>query len=264
MSSPLINVMSAAAIKAGKGVLRDFGEVDKLQISQKGTANFVTKADVRTEKLLIDELRKARPEYGFLAEESGEIQGKDITHRWIIDPIDGTHNFIHAISYFCIAIALEKRSNNHQEVVAGVIYDPIHNELFQAEKGKGAFLNDRRMMVSRRTKPEESMVVTTNPRVADTAFAQAVKRIESVSSSNASLRCMGATALDLAYIAAGRFDAGWFPPQPAWDMAAGVLLVEEAGGMVSQPDGSPYTPYTGGLLASNRELHTSMVKLLAV
>ncbi len=161
--------MSAAAIKAGKGLLRDFGEVDQLQVSRKGPANFVTKSDVRTEKLLRRELEKARPDYGFLLEEGGEIPGKDGIHRWIIDPLDGTSNFIHAIPYFCISIALEKRaSDGSSEILAGVIFDPIHNDLFSAEKGKGAFCNNRKLAVSSASKLEDAMLVTSNYRAAAT------------------------------------------------------------------------------------------------
>src|SRR5262249_46666769 len=143
MNSPLLNVMSAAVLKAGKGLLRDFGEVDQLQVSRKGAANFVTKTDIRTEKLLQRELSKARPDFGFLMEESGEVPGKDASMRWITDPLDGPSNFIHAIPYFCVPIALEKTSGGRSEIIAAATYDAIHNELFTAEKGKGAYLNSR-------------------------------------------------------------------------------------------------------------------------
>ncbi len=260
MPSALINVMSAAAIKASKGLLRDFGEVDRLQVSKKGASNFVTNADKRTEKLLIDELRKARPEFGFLAEESGEIKGSDATHRWIIDPLDGTSNFIHAIPYFCTAIALEKTTGSRAEIIAGIIYDPIHNELFHAERGRGAFVNDHRITVSRRDSFDNAMLVMGNPGNAD---ASTLAAITAACRCPAGFRYTGATALDLAYIAAGRFDAGWFPPQHLWDVAAGWLLVQEAGGNITQINGLPYNPDSGTLLASSPGLQGSMLKLLA-
>ena len=183
MQSPLINVMSAAAIKAGKGLVRDFGEVDHLQVSRKGPANFVTQTDVRTEKLLQRELSKARPDFGFLLEEGGEIAGKDPTHRWIIDPLDGTSNFIHAIPYFCTSIGLEKReATGKSEIIAAVIFDPIHNELFTAEKGKGAFLNGRRLSVSSR-QFDEAMIAVSNLRLIPAATHNAL--IESTARSSA-------------------------------------------------------------------------------
>ena len=256
MYSPLLNVMTAAAIKAGKGLMRDFGEVDELHISRKSASNFVTKSDIRTEKLLQKELTIARPNFGFLMEESGEVKGKDTSHRWIIDPLDGTSNFIHAIPYFCISIALEKTyPNGDTEIIAGVIFDPIHNELFTAEKGKGALVNNRKLTVSTRENLEESMLVTGSPR-------NAVSTFEAVSKCSAAVRYFGASALDLAYLAAGRIDACWYHNIKPWDIAASMLLIQEAGGLLTNLDGTEASIYSPSILASNRILHQSVQKLI--
>lgn len=255
MQSPLLNVMTAAAIKAGKGLMRDFGEVDQLHISRKSASNFVTKSDIRTEKLLQKELSLARPAFGFLMEEGGEVKGKDPTHRWIIDPLDGTSNFIHAIPYFCISIGLEKiYPNGESEIIAGVIFDPTHNELFTAEKGKGAMVNNRKLAVSTRENFEESMLVTGSPRDAFAAH-------EKLTKTGAIIRYFGASALDLAYMAAGRIDACWYYNIQPWDIAAGMLLVQEAGGVFTSLDGSPASIYSPAILASNRVLYKSVQKL---
>lgn len=256
MQSPLINVMTAAAIKAGKGLMRDFGEVDQLHISRKGASNFVTKSDIRTEKLLHKELSIARPDFGFLMEESGEVKGKDTSHRWIIDPLDGTSNFIHAIPYFCISIGLERtHKNGDSEVIAGVIFDPIHNELFTTEKGKGAYVNNRKMQVSNREVIEESMMVSGSPRSAPV-------HADSIAKSGAIVRYFGASALDLAYLAAGRIDACWYYNIQPWDIAAGMLMVQEAGGIFSNIDGTSASIYSPSILASNRLLYDGIKKNL--
>jgi myo-inositol-1(or 4)-monophosphatase len=260
MLSPTINVMSAAAVKAGKGLMRDFGEIDKLQISRKGTANFVTSADTRTEKLLRQELRAVRPDFGFLLEEGGEIAGKDAQHRWIIDPLDGTSNFIHAIPYFCISIALERTQNGKSEIIAGVIFDPIHNELFAAEKGMGALVNNRKLNVSSREKLEDAMLVTGRLPSKESGYTE---QLTQMATQGATLRYFGATALDLAYLAAGRIDACWYYTIQPWDLAAGILLVQEAGGTVSEVDGNPATTYSKTLLATNRALALPVRNLLS-
>lgn len=263
MRSPLITVMSNAALKASKVLLRDFGEVDQLQVSRKGTANFVTKTDLKVEKILHTELKIARPDYGFLMEEGGERKGPDTAYRWIIDPIDGTSNFIHAVPYFCISIALEQTIKaGLTDIVAGVIMDAIHNELFWAEKYKGAFLNDRRLAVSGRGTLAEAMIVTGNPRYS-ASDPQPFAMLKAAAESDAVVRTTGASALDLAYLAAGRYDACWYSALQPWDMAAGMLLVTEAGGLVTQIDGSPASPYSPTLLAANQPLHPKMIKLLA-
>jgi len=263
MQSPLLNVMTAAALKAGKGLLRDFGEVDHLQISRKGTANFVTASDVRTEKLLQKELKIARPDFGFLLEEGGEIAGKDGVHRWIIDPLDGTSNFIHAIPYFCISIALEKKHNDgSSEILAGVIYDPIHNELFTAEKGKGAHVNNRRLYGSGRETMDEAMLVAGSIKLPARATPQAVALYNGVSELGTSLRYFGAAALDLAQLAAGRVDSCWYYSIQPWDIAAGMLLAQEAGVIVTQLDGTPANAYSNNILAGNRFIHPQLRKLI--
>jgi myo-inositol-1(or 4)-monophosphatase len=260
MQSPTITVMSAAAVKAGKGLLRDFGEVDRLQISRKGTANFVTSADTRTEQLLKAELKKVRPDFGFLMEEAGEIRGKDAQFRWIIDPLDGTSNFIHAIPYFCISIALERTLNDKSEIVAGVIFDPIHNEVFSAEKNMGAFVNGRRLTVSTRDKFDDAMLVTGRLPSKESGYNN---RLAELAAQGTTLRYFGATALDLANLAAGRIDACWYYTVQPWDLAAGILLVEEAGGVVSEVNGGAATIYSKTLMASNRALSGTVSKLLA-
>ncbi len=258
-TSALINVMSAAAVKAGKGLLRDFGEVDQLQISRKGVSNFVTKSDIRTEKLLQKELSIARPDFGFLLEESGEVVGTEASLRWIVDPLDGTSNFIHAIPYFCISIAAEKKfPNGSSEILAGVIYDPIHNDLFTAEKYKGAFLNNRRLNVSGRDNLEYAMVVSGTPRQAGQHERDAYRLAEK----GATVRCLGATALDLANLAAGRIDACWYYSFQPWDIAAGLLLVQEAGGITVDLSGKPADLSSKTLLASNKSLSLSLQSLL--
>ena len=257
--SAIIHVMSEAAIKASKGLVRDFGEIDQLQISKKGTSNFVTNADIRTEKFLHKEIEKARPGYGFLLEEGGNIIGKDKSHRWIIDPLDGTSNFIHAMPYFCISIGLEKITGSGSEIIAGVIYDPIHNELFSAEKGKGAHLNGRRIQVSQREQMEDALLVLGNPKQNKDVF----RLLDTLLRSKATLRHFGATALDLANVAAGRLDACWYYTVQPWDIAAGMLLVQEAGGIVSTFDGKPCDTHSGSLLASNRPLSLPLRSLLS-
>lgn len=261
--SPLLNVMSAAAIKAGRGLIRDFSEVDKLQISRKGTANFVTAADHKSEKVLQAELSKARPGYSFLMEESGEVAGQNKEFRWVIDPIDGTTNFIHAIPYFSISIALERTFPNGKiEVVAGVIYDPIHNDLFCAEKHQGAYLNDRRIQVSPRKDLDAALITTGAPRAGHDGYDLALNMIHAVTETSAGVRFYGSAALDLANVAAGRLDGFWHSALKRWDIAAGLLLVQEAGGMVSPIAPGTDALSTGGLFASNALIHESVLKIL--
>ncbi len=262
MTTPLINVMSAAAIKAGRGLLRDFNEVNNLEVSRKGTANFVTAADIRTEQFLQRELAKVRPTFGFLMEEGGEVKGKDGKYRWVIDPLDGTSNFIHSIPYFCISIGVEERDESGKSsLVAGVIYDPIHNEVFAAEKGKGAYLNDRKISVSQRPTIEDSMLVTGNPGAAPGADRS--KIIGTLLEKGSIVRYFGATALDLAYLASGRIDACWYYTAQPWDVAAGIIIVQEAGGIVTGFDGSTATMNSKGFVAANKSLHAPMQKLLS-
>lgn len=266
MRSAIINVMTEAAEKASKGLLRDFGEVSELQISRKGTSNFVTESDKRAEKVLIRELSKARPGYRFLVEESGEIDGEKKDFRWIIDPLDGTHNFIHAVPYFCISIALEKTyTSGNTEILAGVIYDPIHNDMYTAEKNEGAFVNGRRLQVSKRDDFEQAMIVVSSPHSKHDATAPitGMELLSRVVKTHAGTRYMGASALDLAQLAAGKFDAVCLMSQQPWDVAAGGLLVQEAGGHMQAFDGGAYSCFSPNLIATNKAFSDPMRKLLA-
>lgn len=261
--SALITVMANAAYKAAKGLVRDFSEVDQLQISRKGTANFVTAADLRAEKTLIQELKKARPNFGVLSEEAGEIPGKDPAMRWVIDPLDGTTNFIHAVPYFAIAIGVENRiTPTRSEIVAGIIYDPIHDELFHAEKYKGAYLNNRRLIVSPRKNLEEALISTGAPRQGKKDYVRSLRMLRAITSQSIGIRSCGSAALDLAYVAAGRFDGYWHNALKPWDIAAGMLLVQEAGGMVSEITGRDDVLNTGRILATNKVLHNKIAGLL--
>jgi myo-inositol-1(or 4)-monophosphatase len=256
--SAVINVMEAAARKAARGLIRDFGEVEQLQVSEKGPADFVTEADRRAEAILTDELRKARPAFGFLREERGAIAGEDPDRRWIIDPLDGTTNFLHGIPHFAISIALEQRG----ELVAGVIYDPLRDELFWAEKGAGAYVNRQRLRVSARPRLAQSVLATGIPfgqRAGKRAFAA---MLSAVMERTAGVRRFGAASLDLAYVAAGRYDGFWEVGLSPWDVAAGIVLVREAGGFVSDLDGRPAMLHGGTIVAGNNRLHGEVVALL--
>jgi len=258
--SALINVMTAAALKAARGIIRDFGEVEQLQVSVKGPGDFVTQADLRAEKILRAELARARPGYGFLMEESGSTPGSDARHRWIVDPLDGTTNFLHGIPQFCISIGLQRDG----DIVAGVIYEPIRDEMFWTEKGQGAFVNDRRLRVSARRQLSQCVIATGIPTIRGNIDHELYMRtLAAVMGATAGVRRFGAAALDLAYVAAGRVDGFWeFGLQP-WDMAAGVLLIREAGGYVSGlRDGRHDVMATGDVVAANDHLHLSLTALL--
>jgi myo-inositol-1(or 4)-monophosphatase len=252
MSTPsaLLQVMIAAARKAGRKLARDFGEVAELQVSKKGPADFVSAADLKAEQVLIEELSKARPGYGFLAEERGVVEGTDKTHVWILDPLDGTTNFLHGLPQFAINIALEREG----AVVAGVTYNPAANELFWAERGKGAFLNDKRLRVSARRQLIESVLATGIPFAGRPGHAQFLKELHQMTQRVAGVRRFGSAALDLAYVAAGRFDGYWERGLKPWDAAAGWLMVLEAGGAVSNADGGPFVLADGSVCAANPDL----------
>jgi myo-inositol-1(or 4)-monophosphatase len=240
-----INVMTEAAEKAGRALIRDFGEVEQLQVSKKGPGDFVSAADHKSEKILREELLKARPTYGFLFEESGEIKGEDKSYRWIIDPLDGTTNFLHGLPHWCISIALEK----DKEIVAAVIHDPIKNETFNAEKGSGAFSNSKRLRVAGRSSMIDALVSIDGDLGDNLALP-----------SGCTTRRMGSACLNLAYVAAGRFDAYLEPKLFPWDKAAGSLLVREAGGYVSEMDGGKNFVYGKGIVAANPQLHSELIK----
>lgn len=257
--SPLLNVMTAAALKAARGLIRDFGELENLQVSKKGPADFVSKADRRSEQVLRNELAKARPTYGMLLEEQGEILGKDTSNRWIVDPLDGTTNYLHGIPHFAISIALERDG----EPFAGVIYSPIHDEMYVAEKGTGAFLNGRRLRVSGRRRMEESLFATGIPFRGLEHHALFLHQLEKVMAVSAGIRRFGSAALDLADVAAGRYDGYWENGLNPWDLAAGIVLVREAGGFVTDLVGGSKMLKGGGVVAANSALHAPLVTLLA-
>jgi myo-inositol-1(or 4)-monophosphatase len=256
--SAILNVMTKAVDKAARALKRDFGEVEQLQVSQKGPSDFVTNADHKSERILREELSKARPTFGFLAEESGTHPGTDPEHRWLIDPLDGTTNFLHGLPHFAISVALEKAG----EVVAGVIYDPIKNEMFVAEKGSGAFMNDRRLRVSARKSLGDSLIATGIPfrgHGDPTVFA---RQLEFAMRETAGVRRFGSAALDLAYVAAGRYDAFWEEGLSPWDVGAGILLVREAGGYISDLKGGQTMLHGRSILATNGLLHAPIQSLL--
>ncbi len=243
--SALINVMVKAARKAARPLRRDFGEVENLQVSRKGPADFVTRADRRTEEILREELHRARPAFGFILEE-GEDEAGDGEHFWIIDPVDGTTNFIHGIPHFAMSIALRKG----RDLVAGLIYNPVTDELFHAERGRGAFLNNRRIRCSARKGLSEAVIVNGCPHRGRADLAQFRKELAVVQEQVAGLRRFGAASLDFAWVAAGRFDGFWERGLKIWDIAAGVLMVREAGGRVEDLDGGPDVLATGNVLAA--------------
>ncbi len=259
--SATINVMVRAAEKAGRALIRDFGEVEQLQVSRKGPADFVSAADMKAERVVRQELLKARPSYGFLMEEAGAIAGDDTEHRWIVDPLDGTTNFLHGLPHFAVSIALERAG----EIVAGVVFDPIKDEVFWAEKGAGAYLNDRRLRVSGRGRLADSLLATGIPflgRQEGEGHRRFLLQLESVMRQTAGVRRWGAASLDLAYVAAGRYDGFWETGLDAWDVAAGTILVREAGGYVSEIGGKAHKLDSATILASNDRLYTELVKVL--
>lgn len=259
-ASALMNVMIGAARKAGRSLARDFGEVEQLQVSVKGPGNFVSAADHRAEEIIYRELAKARPGYSFLMEERGEVTGDDRTHRWIVDPLDGTTNFLHGVPLFAISIGLEREG----QLVAGLIYNPISDELYAAEKGKGAFLNDRRRLrVAVRKKLADALVTTGIPHLGRPGHAPFLREIKEVTKQVAGVRRTGSAALDLAWVAAGRFDLYWERGIKPWDMAAGILIVREAGGTVCDLAGGSAMLERGDVLATNSTLQKEFLPYLA-
>jgi myo-inositol-1(or 4)-monophosphatase len=255
--SPALNVMTAAARKAGRGLIRDFGELENLQVSMKGPADFVTTADKRTENQLVEELTRVRPGYTFLVEEAGIVEGPDKSHRFIIDPIDGTSNFLHGIPHFAISIALEREG----QLVSAVIFNPVTDEMYIAEKGQGAYLNDKRLRVAARKKLNECLLGTGIPFLGHGDAPGFQGELAAAMATTAGVRRFGAASLDLAYVAAGRLDGYWERNIKAWDVAAGILLVREAGGVITDLDGG--TNVLGGdILAANEHLHPQILKFL--
>jgi len=250
--------MVQAAIKAGKSLGRDFGEVQNLQVSVKGPGDFVSNADRKAEKIVKDELLKARPTYGFLGEESEEIKGTDGAHRWIVDPLDGTTNFLHGIPHFAVSIGLQREG----ALIAGVVYNPANDDLFLAEKGKGAFLNDQRLRVAARKKLNESVIACGLPHIGRGDHSISAAELSTLQPQVAGLRRFGAASLDLAWVAAGRFDGYWERNLSSWDMAAGIVLVREAGGFVSDITGGDKIFETRDIVAGNDFVHKELVKIL--
>jgi len=258
LRSALLNVMIGAARKAARSLKRDFGEVEHLQVSLKGPANFVTAADRRAEEILRIELAKARPGYGFLGEEGGRQEGADKTHCWIVDPLDGTTNFLHSIPQFAISIALEREGT----IVAGVIYNPATEELFTAERGKGAFLNDKRLRVAARKRLADAVVACGLPHLGRGDLALFRKEFAAVQEKVAGLRRFGSAALDLAWVAAGRLDGYWERDLSPWDTAAGIIMVREAGGFVTDINGRDDIFANAEILAGNDTMHRELLALV--
>jgi myo-inositol-1(or 4)-monophosphatase len=256
--SPLMTIMTDAVMKASRSLKRDFGEVENLQVSRKGPGDFVSAADRKAEKILREALEKARPDYGFVMEESGVVAGTDPSHRWHIDPLDGTTNFLHGLPQFAISVGLERDG----QIVAGVIYDPAKDELFIAEKGKGAFLNNRRIRVAARSEMADALVACGLPHIGKGDHGLFLREAAAVMGHAGGMRRLGAAALDLAYVACGRADAYWERGLNSWDMAAGLILIREAGGYVSDADGGSDPMTKGTIACGNEALHRELVKLL--
>jgi myo-inositol-1(or 4)-monophosphatase len=257
--SALMNVMTSAAIKAGRGLKRDLGEIENLQVSSKGPGDFVSLADKRAEKVLYEELSKARPGYGFIMEESGRVEGTDKAHTWHIDPLDGTTNFLHAIPLFAISIGLERDG----QIVAGVIYNPADDSLFVTEKGQGAWGNNRRLRVAARTELSQSLIGCGIPHLGKAGEHPRFKaELAAVMTKVVNVRRMGCVAIDLAYVAAGRLDAFWERGLNSWDIAAGTLLIREAGGYVSDADGGDEILAKGSICAGNETIQRQILALI--
>ncbi|MCB1386792.1 MAG: inositol monophosphatase [Nitratireductor sp.] len=254
--SALLNVMVEAARKAGKRLARDFGEVQNLQVSVKGPGDFVSAADMMAEKIIFEELSKARPKFGFLMEERGVVEGSDPQNRWIVDPLDGTTNFLHGIPLFGISIALEREG----EIVAAIVYNPVMDELFAAEKGRGAFVNDRRIRVAARRRMTDCVFTTGIPHLGRPAHGDFLEQQRRVMLNSAGVRRFGAAAIDLCWVAAGRFDGFWETGLSPWDMAAGILMVREAGGYVSDLDDGQDMLAKGSIIAGNELIRKQLLE----
>jgi len=265
MISGLVRVMEKAARKAGGKLRRDFGEVEHLQVSRKGPSDFVSKADQGSERIIWDELRAARPDWGFLFEEAGEIKGEEGKPRFIVDPLDGTSNFLHGIPHFSISIAAQEPKldgSGWGEVTAGVVYQPMTDETFWAEKTRGCWLHDKRLRVSGRRDMSEALIATGTPYQGHGDFAEWTKIFHKVGMQVAGIRRFGSAALDLAWVAAGRYDGFWESDLSPWDTAAGCLLVREAGGFVSDYRGRSQPICADQVIAGNDMLHSRLHKLV--
>jgi myo-inositol-1(or 4)-monophosphatase len=258
VGSANLNIMIKAARKAGRGLVKDFREVENLQVSVKGAGDFVTRADINAEKAIKDELMSARPTYGWLAEEGGEEEGKDPTRRWIVDPLDGTTNFLHGLPHWAVSIALEHKG----QIVAGVVFDPAKDEMFFAEKGAGAWMNDGRMRVSGRHKMIESIFATGLPFGGRSDLPATLQDLARLMPVCAGVRRWGAASLDLAYVAAGRYDGFWERRLQSWDLAAGMLIVKEAGGLVEPLKQGGDILADGEIVCSNEAIFSTFSKVV--
>ena len=256
--SALLNVMVQAVRKAGRGLTRDFGEVEHLQVSMKGPGDFVSAADKRAEQVLYEELKKARPNFGFLMEERGEVAGDDEQHRWVVDPLDGTTNFLHSIPIFSISVALEKNG----VPVAGVVFNPATDELYTAERGAGAFVNDRRLRVSARREMADCVIGTGVPHLGRGNHPRYLNELRQVMANCAGIRRLGSAALDLCYVAAGKLDGFWEDDLHPWDTSAGWLMIKEAGGFVSDKAGKEDMHASRTLVAGNEAIHAQLLTTL--
>jgi len=259
-ASALMTIMINAARKAGRSLARDFGEVEHLQVSVKGPGNFVSAADHRAENILYDELSRARHGYSFLMEERGLIEGPDKSHVWIVDPLDGTTNFLHGIPLFSISIGLQREG----ELVAGLIYNPASGDVYSAERGKGAFLNDRqRLRVAARSSLDAAVIATGIPHRGKPGHDLFLRELGAIMKDSAGIRRTGAASIDLAWVAQGRFDGYWERDIQPWDMAAGIVIIREAGGYVSGIDGKRDMLETGAIIAGNEAIQRELLKRLA-
>lgn len=259
VNSPVMTIMMRAAEKAARSLIRDFNEVENLQVSQKGPGDFVSAADRRAEEIIYEELKKSRPDYSFLMEESGKVEGAQSDYRWIIDPLDGTTNFLHGIPHWCISIGLEHKG----VIVAGLIHDPVKDEIFHAEKGKGAFMSRRRLRVSGRNDLMMATIATGAPRRSKNEIDQFLSEYKAMIQVTPGLRRFGAAALDMAYVAAGRYEGFWERNLKPWDVAAGIIIVKEAGGFVADIDDIRKNPVdTGNIYAANNQLFDTIGRVL--
>ena len=259
ISSALMNVMTAAALKAGRGLKRDFGEVENLVVSVKGTGDFVSAADKKAEKVLFEELSKGRPGYGFLMEEGGVVEGTDKSHRWIIDPLDGTTNFLHGIPIFAISVALEREG----QLIAGLVYNPATDDMYVAEKGQGAWQNNRRLRVAPRRELSDALVGCGVPHIGKAKEHPKFKaELAAVMAKALNVRRLGAASIDLAMVAAGRLDAYWERSLQPWDIAAGLVLLREAGGFVSDAEGGEAMLDRGSVVAGNDVIQRALLNVI--
>ena len=258
LSSPHINLITKACLKASRPLIRDYGEIENLQVSKKAPGDFVSSADKRTEKILIEELQKAHPDYGIITEETGLINKSNIKNRWIIDPIDGTMNFLNSIPQFAISVGYEEDG----EIKCGVIFNPITNEMFYAEKGNGAFLNNTRIRVSSNKKLNDALIVTGGPKQSSKIKKKIFSEYINVSMQVSNVRKLGSAALDMAYVASGRFDGYWQRELNYWDIAAGIIIVKEAGGFIDFFEEDANLPFKRNIIATNSIIHNKLIDII--